>query len=150
MNILAGAYSPNEGRLFIAGQEQPDYSVGRAQQLGIRCVFQELSLCPNLMVAENTRVTHPGLRGLGWRGSAKTLITDKLDEIVPGVGHKHVRQSKDLLIVGSYPANAGQYDEPRPAEIDHEAAVERIVKVRLPATDPAYGRAGPLFRVWRR
>ena len=60
MNILAGAYAPNQGRLIIGGEEQPDYSVGRAQKLGVRCVFQELSLCPNLTVAENTRVTHPG------------------------------------------------------------------------------------------
>jgi len=86
MNILAGAYAPNEGRLFIAGQEQPDYSVGRAQQLGVCCVFQELSLCPNLTVAENTRVTHRALRGPGWRGKARALISGKLDEIFPGHG----------------------------------------------------------------
>lgn len=84
MNILAGAYAPNEGRLFVGGQERPDYSVGRAQELGVRCVFQELSLCPNLTVAENTRVTHPALRGLGWRRKVTALIEEKLDEIFPG------------------------------------------------------------------
>jgi ribose transport system ATP-binding protein len=98
MNILAGAYSPNEGRLFIAGQEQPDYSVGRAQQLGVHCVFQELSLCPNLTVAENTRVTHPALRGSGWRRKARTLIADKLDEIFPGHGISVSALVKDLGI----------------------------------------------------
>ena len=30
-------------------------------------MFQELSLCPNLTVAENTRISHPALKGLGWR-----------------------------------------------------------------------------------
>jgi ribose transport system ATP-binding protein len=84
MNILAGAYAPNEGQLFVAGLEQLDYSIGRAQKLGVRCVFQELSLCPNLTVAENTRVTHPALRGPGWRRKATALIKDKLDEIFPG------------------------------------------------------------------
>jgi ribose transport system ATP-binding protein len=98
MNILAGAYAPNEGRLFIAEQEQPDYSAGRAQQLGIRCVFQELSLCPNLTVAENTRVTHPALRGLGWRRKARALIADKLDEIFPGHGISASALVKDLGI----------------------------------------------------
>ena len=36
----------------------------RAQRSGIRCVFQELSLCPNLTVAENARVFHAGAAGL--------------------------------------------------------------------------------------
>jgi ribose transport system ATP-binding protein len=98
MNILAGAYAPNQGRLFIAGEEQPDYSVGRAQKLGVRCVFQELSLCPNLTVAENARVTHPALRGLGWRRKAKVLIADKLDEIFPGHGISASTLVKDLAI----------------------------------------------------
>ncbi|RUV33448.1 sugar ABC transporter ATP-binding protein, partial [Mesorhizobium sp. M7A.F.Ca.MR.228.00.0.0] len=55
-----------------------------AQQLGIRCVFQELSLCPNLSVAENTRINHASLRGLSWRRKAAELIAAKLDEIFPG------------------------------------------------------------------
>jgi len=98
MNILAGAYAPNEGGLFIAGQKQPDYSVGRAQKLGVRCVFQELSLCPNLTVAENTRVTHPELRGPGWRRKARALIADKLDKIFPGHGISASTLVKDLGI----------------------------------------------------
>ncbi len=46
------------------------YSVQEAQAWGIRCVFQELSLCPNLTVAENTRIRHPSLKGPGWRRRA--------------------------------------------------------------------------------
>ena len=71
--------------------------------------------------------------------------------IVPaGVGHKHIKQSKDLLIVGAYPANAGKYDEPRPSEVDHATAQMNVSKVKRPATDPIYGRRGPLFSVWRK
>ena len=70
--------------------------------------------------------------------------------IIPaGVGHKHVRQSKDLLILGCYPSNAGKYDEPKPSEIEHQDAVARIGKVKLPPADPVYGRNGPLFSKWR-
>src|SRR5438067_12094716 len=67
MHVLAGTLSPDRGRIAIAGREQQHYSVALAHRLGIRCVFQELSLCPNLTVAENTRILHGGLKGLGWR-----------------------------------------------------------------------------------
>ncbi|MBN9025757.1 MAG: sugar ABC transporter ATP-binding protein [Rhizobiales bacterium] len=49
-------------------------------------VFQELSLCPNLTVAENARITHASLRGVGWRRRSAALIRAKLDEIFPGHG----------------------------------------------------------------
>jgi ribose transport system ATP-binding protein len=49
-------------------------------------VFQELSLCPNLTVAENLRIMHPALSGFGWQRRAGRLITAKLDEIFPGHG----------------------------------------------------------------
>ena len=66
--------------------------------------------------------------------------------IIPaGVGHKHIKQSKDLLIVGAYPANAGKYDEPKPGEIDHAVALKNVERAKRPATDPVYGRRGPLF-----
>ena len=89
MNVLAGTLEPDTGRIVIAGTEQPrGYSVRAAQRLGIRCVFQELSLCPNLTVAENARIMHPALRGLGWRRRAGELIIAKLDQIFPrhGIG----------------------------------------------------------------
>ena len=47
-------------------------------------MFQELSLCPNLTVAENARINHRSLKGLGWRRRAGDLILAKLDEIFPG------------------------------------------------------------------
>src|SRR4051812_24246194 len=74
MHILAGTGTPNVGTITISGTQQAAYSVTLAQRLGIRCVFQELSLCPNLTVAENTRVTHAAIRGIGWRRRAAALI----------------------------------------------------------------------------
>lgn len=83
MNVLAGTLQPDAGRILIAGREQRRYDVVQAHQAGIRCVFQELSLCPNLTVAENTRVLHPAIRGWNWRRRARRLILDKLDEVFP-------------------------------------------------------------------
>jgi len=135
MNILAGAHAPSEGRLFIAGREQPDYSAGRAQQLGVRCVFQELSLCPNLTVAENTRVTHPALRGLGWRRKMTALITDKLDEIFPGhsisasalvhdlgIGQRQMVEVARAFTETETPARLVILDEPTSSLDGHTAA----------------------------
>ena len=85
MTVLAGGLAPDGGRLVVDGVAQA-LSPARAKALGIRCVFQELSLCPNLTVAENTRVLHPSVRGLGWRRRAGRLILDRLDEIFPGHG----------------------------------------------------------------
>jgi len=84
MHILTGTLMPSGGQVLAAGAAQQGYSPARAMQLGIRCVFQELSLCPNLTVAENTRAYHAALRGFGWRRSAANLIAAKLDEIFPG------------------------------------------------------------------
>src|SRR5438132_12465208 len=86
MHVLSGTLAPDRGSIAIAGSEQQYYSVALAHRLGIRCVFQELSLCPNLTVAENARVLHPGIAGWGWRRRAGELIGGKLDEIFPGHG----------------------------------------------------------------
>jgi ribose transport system ATP-binding protein len=87
MQILAGTLAPGAGTLAVHGRERPGgHSVAEAQADGIRCVFQELSLCPNLSVAENARILHPSIRGFGWRRRAGALIAATLDEIFPGHG----------------------------------------------------------------
>jgi ribose transport system ATP-binding protein len=86
MHILTGTANPDRGRMIFAGEKQVGYSPAQAKQLGVRCVFQELSLCPNLTVAENARVFHPALGGFNWRRRAGRLIIDKLDAIFPGHG----------------------------------------------------------------
>ncbi len=86
MHVLAGTLVPDKGQIIIGAEPQKDYAVVLAQKLGIRCVFQELSLCPNLTVAENARVLHSSIAGWGWRRRAGDLIGNKLDEIFPGNG----------------------------------------------------------------
>jgi len=86
MHILAGTAVADRGDLALGGEVPSSYSPGVAKKLGVRCVFQELSLCPNLTVAENARIFHPSLTGFNWRRKAGRLILDKLDAIFPGHG----------------------------------------------------------------
>ncbi|WP_062015060.1 sugar ABC transporter ATP-binding protein [Aureimonas sp. AU4] len=87
MQVLAGNLRPDEGRLEIEGVDGAGrHSVARAKEAGIACVFQELSLCPNLSVLENARVRQRALSGFGWRARAARLIGERLDAIFPGHG----------------------------------------------------------------
>jgi ribose transport system ATP-binding protein len=87
VNIINGGLPPDSGTIGIEGLDLTGrYTIGAARAHGVRCVFQELSLCPNLTVTENTRITHASLRGFGWRRRVETLIRVKLDAIFPGHG----------------------------------------------------------------
>lgn len=85
MNILAGTLALDSGSIRVNGTDlSAKYSVRTAESHGIRCVFQELSLCPNLSVAENVRILHPSVSGMGWRRRAGALVLQQLDAIFPG------------------------------------------------------------------
>jgi ribose transport system ATP-binding protein len=98
MHVLAGTLVPDRGRIVIGGVPQTRYAVTLSQRLGIRTVFQELSLCPNLSVAENARISHASLNGPGWRRRAGELILARLDDIFPGHGIGMADAVRDLPI----------------------------------------------------
>ena len=55
IKVLTGVYTKDEGEIFIKGKEKAVIirSPQDAQRLGISTVYQEITLCPNLSVAEN-------------------------------------------------------------------------------------------------
>ncbi|PPJ48547.1 sugar ABC transporter ATP-binding protein [Rhizobium sp. KAs_5_22] len=83
VNVINGGLPPHQGTIAYGGADGAG-GIATARAGGVRCVFQELSLCPNLTIVENTRVMHAGLSGFGWRKRALSLIRAKLDEIFPG------------------------------------------------------------------
>lgn len=85
MHVLAGTITADEGTILI-DDAPAAYGLAQAQAAGVRCVFQELSLCPNLSVLENTRLAHRRLVGMGWRRRAAGLIREQLDAIFPNHG----------------------------------------------------------------
>jgi ribose transport system ATP-binding protein len=90
VSILNGGLALREGAIRAGGQNAVPWGVAPARARGLRCVFQELSLCPNLTVAENARLMHrsmkAGMATLGWRGRARAVIAASLDTVFPGHG----------------------------------------------------------------
>ncbi len=142
MHVLAGALAPDSGRILVHGAEQQGYSNRRAGELGVRCVFQELSLCPNLTVAENAFVVHPALRGFNWRRKAGDLVLEKLDEIFPGhgvsasdlvqdlpIGRRQMVEIARAFTVSGRPAEIIILDEPT-SSLDAQASGQLLAFVR--------------------
>ena len=53
IKILSGVYPKDKGRILLDGQEVAIGSPRRARELGVRTIYQELNLVPQLSVAEN-------------------------------------------------------------------------------------------------
>ncbi|MBB3465017.1 sugar ABC transporter ATP-binding protein [Rhizobium sp. BK377] len=62
IKIMAGVVAPDEGRMLLDGNEVSFASPAAANGAGIVCVFQELSLIPDLSVADNIVISNPPLR----------------------------------------------------------------------------------------
>lgn len=67
VKILSGAVRPDSGRIIYQGKEASMPSPPAARALGISTVFQELSLIPDLSVAENIQLQN----AKAWTGSRK-------------------------------------------------------------------------------
>jgi len=80
MKILSGAYSPDAGATFIVDGKQVAISGPQAARaLGIAIIYQELSLAPNLTVAENIALGREPRRGpLADRQAMKSRAGDIL------------------------------------------------------------------------
>lgn len=98
MHILAGSLASDTGTIALAGSDIGEYNVSFAHSIGVRTVFQELSLCSNLTVAENTRIMHPEISGVRWRARISRMIREKLAEIFPGNGIDGNAYVEDLPI----------------------------------------------------
>ncbi|MFK0208620.1 sugar ABC transporter ATP-binding protein [Agrobacterium sp. NPDC090283] len=85
VNVINGGLTPHEGSVSYGGNDSR-HGIAAARANGVRCVFQELSLCPNLTISENVRIMHATTGGRNWRGRALTTIRQTLDEIFPGHG----------------------------------------------------------------
>jgi D-xylose transport system ATP-binding protein len=65
MKIIAGAETPDAGRILLNGAEVTINSPHDASDLGIQTVFQDLAICENLDVAANLFLGHEAVAD-GW------------------------------------------------------------------------------------
>lgn len=84
----------------------------------------------------------------GTKGKDVDLAAGDVLVLPAGTGHKRIRASADLLVVGAYPSG-GNYDEPRSGRRAHDDALSLIRLVPMPRKDPVYGARGPLRNLWR-
>ena len=72
MKLLAGVYQPDSGTLQMNGQPLLLHSPAAARAAGISTVFQELTVLPNLTVAENLLLGREPSR-FGWLDTRRML-----------------------------------------------------------------------------
>nr|WP_318741624.1 sugar ABC transporter ATP-binding protein [uncultured Treponema sp.] len=79
VKCLTGVYEKDSGEIRIEGKDKPVSirSPQDAQSLGISTVYQEITLCPNLTVAENIFIGRGNYKFINWHAQEK-----RADEIL--------------------------------------------------------------------
>jgi ribose transport system ATP-binding protein len=62
LKVMSGVVQPDEGTMHLDGRQVAFASPAEANAAGIVCVYQELSLIPDLSVADNIFASNPPLR----------------------------------------------------------------------------------------
>ena len=82
IKVLTGVYKADSGEITMKGFEKPLHikSPQDAQKAGISTVYQEITLCPNLTVAENLFIGRSEAFVVNWKTNNK-----RADEILKGL-----------------------------------------------------------------
>ncbi|MBG1232650.1 sugar ABC transporter ATP-binding protein [Aestuariivirga litoralis] len=79
IKVIAGVVAPDEGSMALDGKQVSFASPAEANAAGIVCIFQELSLIPELSVADNIIISNPPKRfGLIDRKKQRALAEEAL------------------------------------------------------------------------
>ena len=83
IKCLTGVYEKNQGNIYIDGHDGPVSikSPQEAQKNGISTVYQEITLCPNLTVAENMYIGRTAGAVQNWK-----KMNDDADAILSSLG----------------------------------------------------------------
>mgnify|MGYP004674528525 FL=1 len=69
IKVLTGVYEKDKGEIYLKGYDKAVAirSPQDAQNAGISTVYQEITLCPNLSVAENMYIGRTKGAGMNWK-----------------------------------------------------------------------------------
>ncbi len=104
IKIMAGVVTPDEGRMLLDGEPVSFASPAAANAAGIACIFQELSLIPDLSVADNIAISNPPRRfGLIDRQAQRRMAEEALaragaDNIHPSALVKDLSLSRRQMV----------------------------------------------------
>src|SRR5947209_288427 len=79
MKVLAGAHAADEGTMRLDGEPYAPRDPMHARRSGVAMIYQELSLCPHLSVAENVLLgMEPSVAGWLRRREIRRRATEAL------------------------------------------------------------------------
>src|SRR5215470_15778385 len=79
IKVMAGVVAPDKGRMTLEGNDVSFPDPAAANRAGVVCIFQELSLIPDLSVADNIVISNPPKRfGLIDRRAQRRIAEDAL------------------------------------------------------------------------
>lgn len=83
IKTISGAVQPNAGRIYFEGTEYEHMTPALSKKLGIRVIYQEFNLVPELSIAENIFLGHKLKKGFT---IDRRLMNQKAEEIMKGFG----------------------------------------------------------------
>jgi ribose transport system ATP-binding protein len=122
IKMLSGALRPDEGTITIGGQQYSHLTPALAHQLGIQTIYQEISLAPDMTVAENIFMGQEPVNRFGLvdyptlnRESKRLLENLRIDlEVESLVGNLSIPQRQSVQIAKAMAMEAKIFilDEP--------------------------------------
>ncbi|QND54946.1 sugar ABC transporter ATP-binding protein (plasmid) [Phyllobacterium sp. 628] len=146
MKILVGPFQPTSGAITLHGKPYAPKNPIEAKALGLSIVFQELSLCRNLSVAENILATHEPnkfgfIRDRDLNAQSAQIVSELglPVNVRTKVGDLSIAQRQLVEIAKglSRPADVVILDEPTSSLSDSEAEILFTIIGRLKAKGTA-------------
>ncbi|MCR5527750.1 MAG: sugar ABC transporter ATP-binding protein [Saccharofermentans sp.] len=138
IKVLTGVYHKDAGEVFIKGIDKPAVirSPQDAQNIGISTVYQEITLCPNLTVAENMYIGRTKGLLTNWKkinADAGKLLDDLGIPAIPGqqLGSCSIAVQQMIAIARAVDMNCKVLILDEPTSSLDEQEVAKLFKLML-------------------